>query len=279
MQNLIKVDSELYNLSVPRVMGILNVTTDSFYDGGRYLEKSSIINKVATMLEEGADIIDIGACSTRPGAKLVAEQEEIKVISSVLNEVRRVFPDVFVSVDTFRSSVSKVAVEEFGVQLVNDISAGTMDGRMFETIAKLQVPYILMHMQGTPVYMQQKPEYSSSVSKDVFSLLSLKICHLRSLGVNDIILDPGFGFGKTLDHNYQLMQFLDDINVFDLPFLVGISRKSMIYQLLDGKASEALNGTTALNMFALTKGASFLRVHDVKEAVETVKIYTKLNSL
>lgn len=278
MQYGIKIKSKLLSLDSPMVMGILNVTNDSFFDGGLYSDDVTILSRVDQMVNEGVDIVDIGACSTRPGATLVSEDEELKQLSNALANIRRKYPDLLISVDTFRANIASTVVNEFDVNIINDISAGTLDNKMFETVADLQVPYVLMHMKGRPETMQDHPRYGASIEKEVVKYLSEKVHHLRKMGVDDIILDPGFGFGKTLEDNYFLLDRLDDFSIFDLPILVGVSRKSMIYKLLEKDAAGALNGTTALNMYALTKGAAFLRVHDVKEAVETVKVFSQLNN-
>lgn len=277
MRNLLNVNSILSEMDFPKVMGILNITSDSFYDGGQYLDQNSIINKIDKMIQDGADIIDVGACSTRPSAKLVSENEEISALTFALTEIRKKYPEVIISVDTFRSQVSKLVVEEFGVQIINDISGGNLDNKMFDTVAKLQVPYILMHMKGRPEMMQESPLYENDVLKEVLLFLSERVNHLNKSGVNDIIIDPGFGFGKTLEDNYSMLSCLEDFRIFELPLLIGVSRKSMVYNVLKTDAEGALNGTTALNMYALQKGASILRVHDVREAVETIKLYAQLN--
>lgn len=261
--------------SSPIVMGILNVTTDSFFDGGNYVSEEKWLTHAKKMIGDGAEIIDIGAYSTRPGAKNISEEEETKLLIKAIKSVRQHFPDVLISADTFRASVAEKAVEA-GANIINDISGGTMDVNMFKTIAKLQVPYILMHIQGTPENMQKKPEYEN-VTEEVYSFFDSKIKELNSLGFNKIILDPGFGFGKTLEHNYQLLKDLEKFHSFHLPLLVGFSRKSMINKLLNISAKNALNGTTVLNTIALQKGAKILRVHDVKEAKEAVVITEYLN--
>ena len=230
-----------------------------------------------TILDEGASIIDIGAYSSRPGAAEVSEAEEIERLRTGLELIRQHHPEAIVSVDTFRADVARMCVEEYGVAIVNDISAGNMDDRMFETIARLGVPYVIMHMKGTPKDMQKNPQYDHFL-KEIFYFFSEKVQKLRDLGAKDIIIDPGFGFGKTIEHNYELMNHLEEFHLFELPILVGISRKSMIYRLLETTPEKALNGTTSLNTIALTKGAHILRVHDVKEAVESVKIVEKMKA-
>ncbi len=271
----INCNGHLIDISEPRVMGILNVTPDSFFDGGKCNNQVAILSKVKQMLGEGADIIDIGAYSSRPGAQHITFQEEWERLASVLELVRKDHPDELLSVDTFRSEIAKRAVREFGVDIINDISAGEMDENMFATIAELNVPCIIMHMKGTPQNMQQNPVYNDVVF-EVIDFLAEKKKQLSLMGVHDVIVDPGFGFGKTLEHNYMLMNRLDEMKLLELPMLVGISRKSMIYKLLGTTAEEALNGTTALNMMALQRGANILRVHDVKEAKECIRIFSKV---
>lgn len=273
----INVNGRLMNLSEPRVMGILNVTPDSFYAGSRAETEKDIIERLYQIVNEGASIIDIGAYSSRPGAAEVSTKEEISRLRTVLELVRKHQPDAVVSIDTFRSDVAKMCVEEYGVAIINDISAGQMDKQMFATIAQLGVPYIIMHMKGTPQDMQTAPHYDNLL-KEVFYYFSEKVQKLRDLGVKDIIIDPGFGFGKTLRHNYELMNHLEEFNLFELPLLIGVSRKSMIHKLLDIKPEEALNGTTVLNTIALQKGAHILRVHDVKAATEAVKIVSQMKN-
>ena len=273
----INVNGRLMDLSEPQVMGILNVTPDSFYAGSRGVTEQSIVDRLHQCMNEGASIVDIGAYSSRPGAQEVSVAEEMERLRTGLELVRKHRPDAIVSVDTFRADVAKMCVEEYGVALINDISAGQMDNQMFTTIARLGVPYIIMHMKGTPQDMQIAPKYDHFL-KEIFYYFSEKVQKLRDLGVKDIIIDPGFGFGKTLEHNYELMNHLEEFDLFELPILVGISRKSMIYKLLDITPEEALTGTTALNTIALQKGAHILRVHDVREAVETVKIVQKMKA-
>ena len=273
----INVNGKLMDLSEPQVMGILNVTPDSFYAGSRGVTNGYILDRCQQILDEGASIIDIGAYSSRPGAAEVSEAEEMERLRTGLELIRRHHPEAIVSVDTFRADVARMCVEEYGAALINDISAGQMDEQMFPTIARLGVPYVIMHMKGTPKDMQICPQYDHFL-KEIFYFFSEKVQKLRDLGVKDIIIDPGFGFGKTLEHNYQLMNHLEEFKLFELPILVGISRKSMIYRLLDTNPEEALNGTTALNTIALTKGAHILRVHDVKEAMECVRIVQKMKA-
>ncbi|MFO7827969.1 MAG: dihydropteroate synthase [Bacteroidales bacterium] len=270
----INCGGELFDLSEPRIMGILNITPDSFYDGGRYLSHDKILGHIQTMLYNGCDILDIGAYSSRPGAEDISEKEELNRLSPVLEMIRNRFPDIIISVDTFRASVAKAVIQKFGVQMINDISSGDMDAGMLEIIAQYQVPYIMMHMQGTPHNMQKNPSYNNVV-KEVIDYFSRKIEKLKLLGIHDVIIDPGFGFGKTVEHNYQLLKYLDDFKIFELPLLVGLSRKSMINKVLNISADKALNGTSVLNTLALIGGANILRVHDVKEARETILLTQK----
>ena len=263
---------QLLSLDVPKVMGILNATPDSFFAGSRKQTETEIALRVQQILEEGGDIIDVGAYSTRPGATEVTAEEEWERLVMALNIVRRETDTALLSIDTFRADIAKRCVEEFGVSIINDISGGDADTQMFDTVAQLRVPYVLMHCQGTPQTMQQAPHYNN-VTAEVITDLSRKVRQLRERGVADIIIDPGFGFGKTLEHNYTLLRQLDDFRIFELPLLVGVSRKSMITRSLGITADEALNGTTALNAFSLLKGVNILRVHDVKAAVEVVKLY------
>lgn len=271
----INVKGQLMDLSQPKVMGILNATPDSFYAQSRLQTEKEIILRLQDMENEGASIMDIGAYSSRPNAQHISIEEEMERLRNCLTLVNKECPNAIVSIDTFRADIAKMCVEEYGAAMINDISAGNMDKQMFATIAQLGVPYIIMHMQGTPQDMQSAPHYDNLL-KEVFYYFSEKISKLRDLGVKDIILDPGFGFGKTLEHNYQLMNHLEEFSTFELPLLVGISRKSMIYKLLGTSPEEALNGTTALNTISLLKGANILRVHDVKAAVEAVNIVEKM---
>lgn len=267
----INVNGSLLDLSQPRVMGILNVTPDSFYAGSRTQTEAEIVRRVKQIVSEGAAIIDIGAYSSRSNADNVSAREEMERLRMGLKILFEIQPDAVVSVDTFRADVARMCVEEYGVAIINDIAAGEMDANMFHTVAAMNVPYIMMHMQGTPQSMQQHPHYDNLL-KEVFLYFARKVQQLRDLGVKDIILDPGFGFGKTMEHNYELLSHLEEFRIFELPLLVGVSRKSMIYRLLDITPQEALNGTTVLDTICLLKGADILRVHDVKEAVETVRI-------
>ncbi|HCE55470.1 MAG TPA: dihydropteroate synthase [Lutibacter sp.] len=257
-------------------MGILNCTPDSFFDGGKYHNSTAIVNQVEKMLCEGATFIDVGAYSSQPGAKHISEEEELDRILPVIKLLISEFSSVFISVDTFRSEVAAQCIHH-GACMVNDISAGEMDATMFSTVAKLQVPYVMMHMQGTPQNMQQNPTYENVVT-DLLYYFSKKIAELHKLGVNDIITDVGFGFGKTTAHNYQLLKHLALFKNLETPLLAGLSRKGMLYKPLNITANAALNATTAANTVALLNGASILRVHDVKEAVEAVKIVSLLNN-
>lgn len=270
----INCKGQLIDLSMPKVMGILNITPNSFFDGGKYKDENELLKRVEKMLNEGADFIDIGAYSSRPNAEFVSEQEEISRIIPVVDLLQKHFPETVLSIDTFRAEVAKVCVEN-GAAIINDISAGMLDDKMLETIAKLQVPYIMMHMKGTPQTMQELTHYEDII-KEMLFYFSERIAAARALGINDLIVDPGFGFAKTLEQNYAVMQKLELFQMLELPLLVGISRKSMIYKTLETNAEMALNGTTVLNTIALTKGAKILRVHDVKEAVECVRLFNKL---
>nr|WP_186974412.1 dihydropteroate synthase [Bacteroides intestinalis] len=267
----INVNGSLLDLSGPCVMGILNITPDSFYVGSRMQTEAEIAARAQQILDEGAGIIDIGAYSSRPNAENVSPREEMERLRMGLKILRKTQPGAVISVDTFRADVARMCVEEYGVAIINDIAAGEMDTDMFRTVAELNVPYIMMHMQGTPQNMQQHPHYDNLL-KEVFLYFAQKVQQLRDLGMKDIILDPGFGFGKTVEHNYELLAHLEEFRVFELPLLVGVSRKSMIYRLLGNTPQDALNGTTVLDTICLLKGADILRVHDVREAVETVKI-------
>ncbi|WP_372766613.1 dihydropteroate synthase [Lutibacter sp.] len=271
----INCNGTLIDLSAPKVMGILNITPDSFFDGGKYNNQTLLINQVEKMLSEGATFIDVGAYSSRPGAKHISEEEELNRVLPVIKLLSSEFPSVLISIDTFRSNIANQSIHN-GACMVNDISAGEMDASMFPVIAKLQVPYIIMHMQGTPQNMQKKPIYNDVVC-DVLYYFSKKITELHKLGVNDIITDVGFGFGKTINHNYQLLKHLELFKNLKVPMLVGMSRKGMLYKPLNITAEYALNATTAANTIALLNGATILRVHDVKEAIEAIKIVELLN--
>lgn len=267
----INVKGKLLDLSEPQVMGILNVTPDSFFDGSRKQTEDEIRSRVEQIVSEGGSMIDIGAYSSRPGAADVSATEEMDRLRKGMKILREVAPDIPVSVDTFRADVAKMSIEELGADIINDISGGELDKEMFKTVAHLKAPYILMHMKGTPQTMQQAPHYDD-LMKEILLYFAEKVQQLRDFGQKDIILDPGFGFAKTLDHNYELMNHMEELKIFELPILSGVSRKSMIYKLLGNTPQDALNGTTVLNTISLMKGASILRVHDVKEAVEVVKI-------
>lgn len=269
----INCNGKLIDLSIPKIMGILNLTPDSFYDGGKYGSQKEILLHTEKMLLEGATFIDIGAYSTRPGAKDISEDEELKRLLPNEELILSEFPEVLVSIDTFRSIVAARCISA-GACMINDISAGNLDENMFATIAKLQVPYIIMHMQGTPQTMQENINYENLIN-DIIYFLSEKISRLKVLGINDILIDVGFGFGKTLDQNYELLQKLRLFKNLDLPILSGLSRKSMLYNYLNIKATESLNATTAVNTLAVLHGTNILRVHDVKQAVEIVKVIQK----
>ena len=274
-KNLINLNGQLIDLSNPIVMGILNVSPDSFYDGGKYITEDAILQRAEQMMEEGVTIIDVGAVSTRPGIGAMSTKEELTRLLPAVTAIRKRFPDVPISIDTFRSWVALRVIDECGACIINDISGGEFDEHMYETIGKLSVPYILMHIQGTPKTMQDDPQYDDII-KDISKYFSEKVRKLTKAGVKDIIIDPGFGFGKNLDHNYDLLNRLDSFKVFQLPVLVGVSRKSMIHKLLKVDAANSLTGTITANTLALLGGADILRVHDVKEAVESVKIFTRL---
>lgn len=265
----------LIDLSSPKVMGILNITPDSFFDGGKYKNESDILSQTEKMLKDGATFIDVGAYSSRPGAKHISEKEELQRIVPVINLLLKNFPEIIISVDTFRSKVAKETINA-GAAIVNDISGGNMDTNMFETVANLQVPYILMHMLGTPQNMQKNPVYNN-VIQEIISFFAAQIHKLHQLKLNDVIIDVGFGFGKTIDHNFEILKDLSLFKSLDAPILAGISRKSMLYKTLDITAQEALNATTSANTIALLNGANILRVHDVKEAIEAVKIVNKIS--
>jgi len=264
----------LLDLTTPRVMGILNVTPDSFFDGGKYKNEDDFLAQAEKMLNEGATFIDIGAYSSRPGAKHISEEEELQRMLPVVELLVKNFPEILISIDSFRSRVVEESINA-GAAIINDISGGKMDNKMFETVAKLQVPYIMMHMQGTPQNMQQNPKYENVVT-EVISFFAEQLFKLRQLKVNDVIIDVGFGFGKTVDQNYELLKNLSLFKSLDAPVLTGVSRKSMLYNLLGTSAQEALNATTVANTIALLNGTHILRVHDVKEAVEAVTIVSQL---
>jgi len=258
----------------PRIMGILNITPDSFYQGSRLTDPGAIREKVLEMITEGADLVDVGAYSSRPGSEGVSTAEEMKRLEMALDTIRQARPDVLISVDTFRTEIARRVVNDFNVDMINDISGGDMDQDMFETMAGLQVPYVMMHMKGEPSNMQEHAIYEDVVKEIIYDF-SAKIRRLNRLGVNDIIIDPGFGFAKTIDHNYQILRQLEAFHIFRQPLMVGLSRKSMIYRVLGTGPEEALNGSSVLHAIALMKGANILRVHDVKEARETIKLVGK----
>ena len=271
----INTGGRLLDLRVPRVMGILNITPDSFYKGSRYNTDGEIIKAASVMLEDGADILDVGGYSSRPGAKDITIEEESGRVLKAIRLINREFPDAVISVDTFRADVVREAVTDCGAKIINDISGGEGDPGMFETVEKLNVPYVLMHMRGNPLTMQDNPVYDDVVA-DILKWFGEKIFNLRSAGIKDIIIDPGIGFGKTTEQNFELLRRLSDFSITGLPLLVGLSRKGMIWKTLDITPDDALNGTTALNAVALMNGADILRVHDVKEAVQTIKLISKL---
>ena len=273
----IQVGDEQIDLSIPIVMGIVNITPDSFYDGSRLEDETEMLKAVAKMIEDGVTIIDVGAVSTRPGAEIISTKDELNKLLPAVKSIREHFPEVTMSVDTFRSWVAVRVIDEVGPIVINDISGGTLDSKMFETVGKLNVPYILSHIKGTPQTMQDDPQYED-VIKEISTYFAEKVKRLSKMGVNDVILDPGFGFGKTLDHNYELLNRLDSFKVFQLPVMAGLSRKSMISKALEITTEEALNGTSVANTMALLGGADILRVHDVKEAVEAVKIFCEIKA-
>nr|WP_294936407.1 dihydropteroate synthase [uncultured Flavobacterium sp.] len=270
----INCKGQLVDLSVPKVMGILNITPDSFFDGGKYKSDSDFLSQTEKMLSEGATFIDVGAYSSRPNAVFVPEEEELARLIPVVDLISKHFPEAILSIDTFRAAVAKAAIEN-GAAIINDISAGLLDENMLKVIGDADVPYIMMHMRGTPQTMTSLTDYGD-VIKEMIHYFSERIATARSLGINDIIIDPGFGFAKTLDQNYEVLQKLELFQVLEMPVLSAVSRKSMVYKLLNTSAQEALNGTTVLNTISLMKGAKILRVHDVKEAVECVRLFEKV---
>lgn len=272
----INCKGKLIDFNVPKVMGILNITPNSFFDGGSYLDNDSILFQVEKMLQEGATFIDVGGYSSKPNAEFVSEQEELNRILPAIQLILNQFPETLLSIDTFRSSVAKASIEN-GAAMINDISAGKLDDKMLETIANFQVPYCMMHLRGTPETMQTLTNYDAIV-KEILFYFSERVAAARAFGINDLIIDPGFGFAKTIEQNYEVLQKLELFQMLELPILVGFSRKSMIYKTLNSNALEALNGTTVLNTLALAKGAKILRVHDVKEAVECVKLFEKTSN-
>lgn len=269
---LLNINGKLLDISAPVVMAIVNITPDSFYSASRIHSEKDVLKSVEKALSDGASILDVGAYSTRPSAKHIAESDEIERLSKPLKAVKSHFPEAIISLDTFRSGVARWAVENYGVNIINDVSGGTLDDYMFETVADLQVPYILMYMRGTPQTMQTLTDYENLMS-DILRFFEQRTTQLVHLGVKDIVIDPGFGFAKTVEQNYELLAKMSYLKELGFPILAGLSRKSMIYKLLGTTPEQALNGTTALNMVALQNGANILRVHDVKEAVETVKLY------
>jgi dihydropteroate synthase len=272
----INCKGQLIDLITPKVMGILNVTPNSFFDGGKYKNGSDMLSQVEKMLNDGATFIDIGAYSSKPNAEFVSEAEELQRIVPIVQLILKHFPATLISIDTFRSEVAKVCIEN-GAAIINDISAGNLDAKMMETIAKYNVPFIMMHLRGTPQTMQSMTNYENIV-KEILFYFSERIAKARSFGINDLIIDPGFGFAKTLEQNYEVLQKMELFEMLELPLLAGFSRKSMIYKTLKAEAEEALNGTTVLNTISLTKGAKILRVHDVKEAMECVSLFNKMKA-
>lgn len=276
MRRTINVKGQLIDLSSPKIMGVLNITPDSFYRGSRLNSETEILNRASEMLKSGAAFLDVGGYSSRPGADDITEKEELERVKGALRLLRREFPSAVLSLDTFRSSVADIGIREYGVDIINDISAGTIDNKMFDIIEKHQVPYIMMHMKGTPQNMQINPVYDD-IMTEIIRWFSEKKQELVLRGINDIIIDPGFGFGKTIEHNFIMLNNLERFSILDLPVLTGLSRKSMIWKTLGISPEESLNGTVVLNTVALLKGVSILRVHDVAEAVEAVKLVGRLN--
>lgn len=270
----INCKGQIIDLSTPKIMGILNITPNSFYDGGKYSLENNAIAQVEKMLKEGATFIDIGAYSSKPNAEFVSEEEELNRIIPVVKAILNKFPEALLSIDTFRSTVAQECIDN-GAALINDISAGSLDKKMMGVIASNNVPYIMMHLRGTPQTMQDQTNYEHIIN-EILTYFSDKVNKARSLGINDLIIDPGFGFAKTTDQNYEILSNLEQFKMLELPILAGVSRKSMIYKTLDTSPEEALNGTTVLNTIAITKGATIIRVHDVKEAMECVKLCGKL---
>lgn len=276
IKHTLNVGGKIIDLTEPKVMGILNITPDSFFSGSRLQSEKEILQQAEKMLTEGADFLDLGAYSSRPDAEDISEEEELNRLIPAVKIITQSFPEAFISIDTFRASVAQQAIEA-GAHIINDISGGNLDAQMFETVGKLQVPYILMHMKGTPQTMKNLNQYENMMQEMCF-YFSEKIAQLKQLGVKDIIIDPGFGFAKNITQNYQLLNHLEDFNLFSFPVLAGLSRKSMIWKSLKITPEEALNGTSVLNTIALQKGAKILRVHDVKEAKECIKIYSLLKT-
>ncbi|HEX7585995.1 MAG TPA: dihydropteroate synthase [Prolixibacteraceae bacterium] len=276
-KNTINLSGRILDLTQPIVMGIINVTPDSFFDGGKYKTEKKVVKRAEEILEQGGTVIDIGAVSTQPGQEGISTKDEIDRLLPAVKAVKKEFPEAFVSIDTYRSWVALKVIEDCGPCIVNDVSGGNFDPHMFDTVGKLGVPYILMHMQGTPLKMQESPVYEDII-REISLFFTDCVKKLTKAGVKDVIIDPGFGFGKTLDHNYELLNRLDSFKVFQLPLMVGVSRKSMIYKLLGTNPEEALNGTSIVNTLALMGGADILRVHDVREAVEAVRILNMIRS-
>jgi dihydropteroate synthase len=276
MPTLLKINDQLVDFRQAKVMGIINITPDSFYSGGRAFSDKSIVAQVSACVEQGAAMLDVGAYSSRPGAEHVVAEEEMRRLDKALHLIRNKYPDLILSVDTFRSDVARHVVRDYGVQIINDISGGSLDATMFETIADLGVCYVLMHMRGTPQDMQNQTNYDDLMS-ELLHYFQKKLAQLRILGVNDVIVDPGFGFAKSLEQNYELLAKMHYLTELNMPLLAGVSRKSMLYKLLETKPEEALNATTAAHMLALVQGARVLRVHDVKPAIETIKIFNQYN--
>ena len=276
-KSTINLNGQIIDLSKPVVMGIINVTPDSFFDGGKYKTEKKVLKRAEEILEQGGTIIDIGAISTKPGSEGISTKDEIERLLPAVKAVKKEFPNAFVSIDTYRSWVALKVIEDCGPCIVNDVTGGNFDENMFDTVGKLGVPYILMHMLGNPLKMQDKPEYGDII-RDISMFFTDCVKRLTKAGVKDVIIDPGFGFGKTLEHNYELLNRLDSFKVFQLPLLVGVSRKSMIFKLLGTKPEEALNGTSVMNTLALMGGADILRVHDVREAVEAIRIMDMIRS-
>jgi dihydropteroate synthase len=274
----INAGGSLLDLKIPKVMGIINITPDSFYKGSRYNSDAEILGAAVRMMEEGADILDVGGYSSRPGATDISHEEESNRVLKAIRLISRELPMAIISVDTFRADVAREAITGSGAQMINDISGGDADSEMFSVVEELNVPYIMMHMKGDPRIMQDKPEYEDVVT-DILKWFGDRIFRLQSVGVKDIIIDPGFGFGKTVNHNFELLRRLGDFSIAGLPVLIGISRKSMIWKTLRITADEALNGSTALNTIALVNGADILRVHDVKEAVQTIQLFKNISNI
>ena len=273
----LNIKGKILDLSTPKVMGILNLNDDSFYDGGKFVEQDAAINQVSNLIEAGVDILDIGPSSSKPGQSISDQETELNKVLPLLEIIKKQFPELIISIDTYHAKVAAQCIDN-GAHIINDISAGNIDDKMFEVVAEKDVPYIMMHMQGTPENMQENPTYDHLIN-DIIDYFLEKVSQLRELGVKDIVVDPGFGFGKTMEHNYQILKHLTSFSLLELPLLAGLSRKSMIYKYLETDAKQSLNGTTALNMLALQNGAQILRVHDVKAAKETIKLYNYYNSI